>query len=58
MSRRSDKHEQEKRQRISHEDAESGSPDDESVAGEEDPGSALEDIVQERKNHERWKKDK
>lgn len=57
MSKKSETQDEDKRNPISHEDAESGSPD-ESVAGEEDPGSALEDIVREKHEHERWKKDK
>ena len=57
MSKQPDKDEQQKPHPISHQDAESGSPD-ESIAGEEDPGAALEDIVKERENNERWKKNK
>ncbi|GGW92845.1 hypothetical protein [Alteromonas halophila] len=57
MTKTFNEREWDKRKPISHEDAESSSPD-ESVAGEEDPGSALEDIVRERQEHERWKKDK
>ncbi len=57
MSQKPEKQKKDKNSPFSHEDAESGSPD-ESVAGEEDPGSALEDIVRERQENERWKKDK
>lgn len=57
MSQKSEKQKKGKNAPFSHQDAESGSPD-ESIAGEEDPGSALEDIVREREESERWKKDK
>ncbi len=38
--------------KISEDEAEAGVPDDESIAGEEDPGSAIEEWVRDKKDYE------
>ncbi|MBD3585038.1 hypothetical protein HHX48_04715 [Salinimonas sp. HHU 13199] len=38
--------------KISEDEAEAGVPDDESIAGEEDPGSAIEEWVKDKKDYE------
>jgi hypothetical protein len=47
-----DKHDKE-RGRLSHHDAEVASPEDGSLCGEEDPGSALESLVDDDNDKER-----
>lgn len=37
---------------ISEDEAEAGVPNDESIAGEEDPGSAIEEWVRDKKDYE------
>lgn len=48
-----DKHDKE-RGRLSHHDAEVASPEDGSLCGEEDPGSALESLVDNDNDKERY----